>query len=113
MTRSLSIWQPTFPKGLGATAGRPRVAPSTPIIFDVQLLYIPGVSNFDEQKADDPKDLPIDRGISSPLKQCIQNITFFLTMMLYKSWGFSLEVLSTIFQERIEKIHQKYRRSPP
>jgi hypothetical protein len=48
MTRSLLIWQPTFPKGLGAAAGRPRVAPSTPVLFDVQLLYIPGVSDFDE-----------------------------------------------------------------
>jgi hypothetical protein len=48
MTRSLLIWQLAFPKGLGAVAGRPRVAPNTPIIFDVQLLYIPGVSDFDE-----------------------------------------------------------------
>jgi peptidylprolyl isomerase len=48
MTRSLLIWQLTFPKGLGATAGRPRVAPSTLVIFDVQLLYIPGVLDFDE-----------------------------------------------------------------
>ncbi len=48
MTRSLLIWQLAFPKGLGATAGRPRVAPSTPVIFDVQLLYIPSVSDFDE-----------------------------------------------------------------
>jgi hypothetical protein len=44
MTRSLLIWQPAFPKGLGAAAERLRVAPSTPIIFDVQLLYIPNVS---------------------------------------------------------------------
>jgi hypothetical protein len=44
MTRSLLIWQLAFPKGLAATAGRLRVAPSTPIIFDVQLLYIPNVS---------------------------------------------------------------------
>jgi hypothetical protein len=48
MMRSLLIWQLAFPKGLGATAGRPRVAPSTPVIFDIQLLYIPGVSDFDE-----------------------------------------------------------------
>jgi peptidylprolyl isomerase len=48
MMRSLLIWQLAFPKGLGAAAGRPRVAPSTPVIFDVQLLYIPGVSDFDE-----------------------------------------------------------------
>ncbi len=48
MTRSSLIWQLAFPKGLGATAGRPRVARSTPVIFDVQLLYVPGVSDFDE-----------------------------------------------------------------
>jgi hypothetical protein len=40
-------------------------------------------------------------------------ITFFSTMMLYKSWGFSSEVLSAIFQKKFEKIHQKYRRLPP
>jgi len=44
MTRSSLIWQLAFPKGLGAAAGRPRVAPSTPVIFDVQLLYILNVS---------------------------------------------------------------------
>jgi hypothetical protein len=48
MMRSLLIWQLAFPKGLGAAAGRPRVAPSIPVIFYVQLLYIPGVSDFDE-----------------------------------------------------------------
>ncbi len=76
MTRSSLIWQLAFPEGLGAAAGILRVAPSTPVIFDVQLLYIPGVSDFGEQKADDHKDLPIDRGISSPLKQCIQRSPF-------------------------------------
>jgi peptidylprolyl isomerase len=35
-----------FPKGLSAAAGRPRVPPSSPVIFDVQLLYIPG---FDDE----------------------------------------------------------------
>ncbi len=35
-----SISQPA----LAAATGRLRVAPSTPIIFDVQLLYIPNVS---------------------------------------------------------------------
>jgi hypothetical protein len=68
MRRSSLIWQLAFPEGLGAAAGIPRVAPSTPVIFDVQLLYTPGVSDFDEQKADDPKDLPINRGMGSPLK---------------------------------------------
>jgi hypothetical protein len=48
MTISLLIWQLTFPKGLGAIARRPRVAPGTPVIFDVQLFYIPNVSDFDE-----------------------------------------------------------------
>jgi peptidylprolyl isomerase len=48
MMRFLLVWQLAFPKGLSAAAGRPRVAPSTPVIFDVQLLYIPGVSDFDE-----------------------------------------------------------------
>ncbi len=48
MTRSLLIWQLAFPKGLGAAVGRPKVATSTPVIFNVQLLYIPGVSDFDE-----------------------------------------------------------------
>ncbi len=66
MTRSLFIWQLAFPKGLGAAARRPRVAPSTPVIFDVQLLYIPGVSDFDELKADDLKDLPITEESTHP-----------------------------------------------
>ena len=34
-----------FPKGLGAAAGRPRLPPKSPCIFDVQLLYIPGRSD--------------------------------------------------------------------
>lgn len=37
-----------FPKGLSAAAGRPRVPPSSPVIFDVQLLYIPGFEVDDE-----------------------------------------------------------------
>jgi peptidylprolyl isomerase len=48
MMRLLLIWQLAFPKGLHAIAGRPRAAPSTLVMFDVQLLYIPGVSDFDE-----------------------------------------------------------------
>ncbi len=48
MMRLLLIWQLAFPKGLHVAGGRPRVAPSTPVIFDVQLLYIPGVSDFGE-----------------------------------------------------------------
>lgn len=31
-----------FPKGLPAAAGRPRIPPASPVVFDVQLLYIPG-----------------------------------------------------------------------
>eukprot|EP00892_Ulva_mutabilis_P002414 jgi/Ulvmu1/12173/UM085_0037.1 len=37
-----------FPKGLPAAAGRPRVPPASPVIFDVQLLYIPGFGDEDE-----------------------------------------------------------------
>ncbi|PSC76880.1 Peptidyl-prolyl cis-trans isomerase FKBP16-chloroplastic [Micractinium conductrix] len=37
-----------FPKGLPAAAGRPRVAPSSPVVFDVKLLYIPGISDDEE-----------------------------------------------------------------
>lgn len=42
---SPSYAQLAFPKGLGAAAGRPRVPPSSPVVFDVQLLYIPGISD--------------------------------------------------------------------
>ena len=38
-----------FPKGVAAAAGRPKVPPSTPVIFDVALLYIPG---FDDPDAE-------------------------------------------------------------
>jgi peptidylprolyl isomerase len=31
-----------FPKGLASAPGRPKVAPFAPVIFDVNLLYIPG-----------------------------------------------------------------------
>lgn len=34
-----------FPKGLPAGPGRPRVPPASPVVFDVQLLYIPGLDN--------------------------------------------------------------------
>lgn len=30
-----------------AAAGRPRVPPSSPVVFDVKLLYIPGISDAD------------------------------------------------------------------
>jgi len=49
MKGSSLIWQLAFPKGLSAAAGRSRVAaPGTPVVFDVQLLYMPNVSDFDE-----------------------------------------------------------------
>ncbi|KAG2453426.1 hypothetical protein HYH02_001649 [Chlamydomonas schloesseri] len=32
-----------FPKGLKAAPGRPAVPPASPVVFDVQLLYIPGL----------------------------------------------------------------------
>ncbi|XP_047043695.1 peptidyl-prolyl cis-trans isomerase FKBP16-3, chloroplastic-like [Lolium rigidum] len=34
-----------FPKGLTSAPGRPRVAPSSPVIFDVNLLFIPGLDD--------------------------------------------------------------------
>lgn len=36
-----------YPKGLTAGPGRPRVPPSSPVIFDVQLLLVPGLDNED------------------------------------------------------------------
>uniref|UniRef100_A0A7S1X0Y8 peptidylprolyl isomerase n=1 Tax=Tetraselmis chuii TaxID=63592 RepID=A0A7S1X0Y8_9CHLO len=37
-----------FPKGLASAPGRPRIPPNSPCIFDVNLLYIPGL-DFDEE----------------------------------------------------------------
>ncbi|KAG6536535.1 hypothetical protein ZIOFF_001593 [Zingiber officinale] len=34
-----------FPKGLNSAPGRPRVAPSSPVIFEVTLEYVPGLDN--------------------------------------------------------------------
>uniref|UniRef100_A0A0E0LXH7 peptidylprolyl isomerase n=1 Tax=Oryza punctata TaxID=4537 RepID=A0A0E0LXH7_ORYPU len=34
-----------FPKGLTSAPGRPRVPPSSPVMFDVNLLYIPGLDD--------------------------------------------------------------------
>ncbi|XP_039010158.1 peptidyl-prolyl cis-trans isomerase FKBP16-3, chloroplastic-like [Hibiscus syriacus] len=34
-----------FPKGLTSAPGRPRVAPSSPVVFDVSLEYIPGLED--------------------------------------------------------------------
>ncbi|KAJ0092057.1 hypothetical protein Patl1_26616 [Pistacia atlantica] len=48
-TRRLYIpGQLAFPKGLVSAPGRPRVAPSSPVIFDVNLVYIPGLE-LDEE----------------------------------------------------------------
>uniref|UniRef100_A0A0F7H0C2 peptidylprolyl isomerase n=1 Tax=Geranium incanum TaxID=1158081 RepID=A0A0F7H0C2_9ROSI len=38
-----------FPKGLTSAPGRPRVAPSSPVVFDVSLEYIPGLETGDEE----------------------------------------------------------------
>ncbi|XP_042412078.1 peptidyl-prolyl cis-trans isomerase FKBP16-3, chloroplastic-like isoform X1 [Zingiber officinale] len=38
-------FQLAFPKGLNSAPGRPRVAPSSPVIFDVILEYVPGLDN--------------------------------------------------------------------
>lgn len=37
-----------FPKGLTSAPGRPRVAPNSPVIFDVSLEYIPGLDYEEE-----------------------------------------------------------------
>ncbi|CAN4089968.1 unnamed protein product [Withania somnifera] len=37
-----------FPKGLTSAPGRPRVAPSSPVVFDVSLEYIPGLEVDEE-----------------------------------------------------------------
>ncbi|XP_073266612.1 peptidyl-prolyl cis-trans isomerase FKBP16-3, chloroplastic [Populus alba] len=37
-----------FPKGLTSAPGRPRVAPNSPVVFDVSLEYIPGLEVEEE-----------------------------------------------------------------
>ncbi|GAB4825579.1 hypothetical protein Ancab_008453 [Ancistrocladus abbreviatus] len=37
-----------FPKGLNSAPGRPRVAPNSPVIFDVSLEYVPGLELEEE-----------------------------------------------------------------
>ncbi|DBA78250.1 TPA: hypothetical protein ACH3X2_008204 [Trebouxia sp. C0005] len=32
-----------FPKGLSSGPGRPRVPPKSPVVFDVELVYVPGL----------------------------------------------------------------------
>lgn len=34
-----------FPKGLASAPGRPKVPPKSPVVFDVKLVYIPGLSD--------------------------------------------------------------------
>lgn len=41
----LDYKQLAFPKGLTSAPGRPRVPPSSPVVFDVNLLYIPGLDD--------------------------------------------------------------------
>ena len=43
-----TIWQLAFPKGLPSAAGRPRVQPNSPVIFDVSLEYVPGLDDVEE-----------------------------------------------------------------
>ena len=38
----------SFPKGLKAAAGRPAVPAASPVMFDVQLIYVPGL-DVDEE----------------------------------------------------------------
>ncbi|GAU47204.1 hypothetical protein TSUD_89130 [Trifolium subterraneum] len=38
-----------FPKGLNSAPGRPRVAPNSPVVFDVSLEYVPGLEVDDEE----------------------------------------------------------------
>ncbi|KAL6773949.1 FKB16C [Auxenochlorella protothecoides x Auxenochlorella symbiontica] len=38
-----------FPKGLSAAAGRPRVPPASPVVFDVSLVMIPGLEDEEEE----------------------------------------------------------------
>lgn len=37
-----------FPKGLKAAAGRASVPPASPVMFDVKMVYIPGMDVDDE-----------------------------------------------------------------
>jgi peptidylprolyl isomerase len=38
-----------FPKGLNSAPGRPRVAPNSPVVFDVSLEFVPGLEVDDEE----------------------------------------------------------------
>eukprot|EP01024_Parvocaulis_polyphysoides_P040099 TRINITY_DN3642_c0_g1_i1.p2 TRINITY_DN3642_c0_g1~~TRINITY_DN3642_c0_g1_i1.p2 ORF type:complete len:211 (-),score=20.96 TRINITY_DN3642_c0_g1_i1:390-1022(-) len=39
----------SFPNGLKSGPGRPRILPNSPVMFDVQLLYIPGLEDEEEE----------------------------------------------------------------
>jgi peptidylprolyl isomerase len=32
-----------FAKGLASAPGRPRISPGSPVVFDVKLIYVPGM----------------------------------------------------------------------
>ena len=51
-TECVCLGNLAFPKGLSSAAGRPRVPPSSPVVFDVELLLVPGRTN--PIKAPDP-----------------------------------------------------------
>lgn len=48
LTACVCYLQLAFPKGLTSAPGRPRVAPNSPVIFDVSLEYIPGLEADEE-----------------------------------------------------------------
>ncbi|KAJ6917529.1 hypothetical protein NC652_019768 [Populus alba x Populus x berolinensis] len=47
-------FQLAFPKGLTSAPGRARVAPNSPVVFDVSLEYIPGLQVEEEQALNTP-----------------------------------------------------------
>lgn len=49
-----------FPKGLPSSPGTPRVPPLTDVVFDLQLVYIPGLDDDgeDSEEAPVPASLP-------------------------------------------------------
>jgi hypothetical protein len=51
-----SVGNLAFPKGLASAPGRPRVAPASEVVFDVNLRYIPGV----DLDADDDEDYVLE-----------------------------------------------------
>jgi peptidylprolyl isomerase len=45
MVSLLDYEQLAFPRGLTSAPGRPRVPPNSTVVFDVNLLYIPGLDD--------------------------------------------------------------------